>query len=51
MARVVALPRRLDLDHPRPQLGKQQRAVGARQNAREVDDRDAGKRPRLSHCD
>ena len=49
MARVVALPGRLDLDHPRAELGQQQSAVGARQDAGEVDDRDAGKRPRLRH--
>src|ERR1700730_307119 len=49
MARVVALRGRFDLDYPRPELGEQQGAVGTRQDAGEIDDRDAGKRPGLSH--
>jgi hypothetical protein len=49
LARVIALLRRLDLDHARPELGEQQGAVWARENAREIDYRDAGKRPPLSH--
>src|SRR5215472_45666 len=46
---IISLLRRFDLDHACPELGEQQRAVRARQDAREVDDRDAGKRPLLSH--
>ena len=49
MPRVIALPGRLDFDHPRPELGEQQGAVGARQDTGEIDDRDAGKRPGLCH--
>jgi hypothetical protein len=37
LARVVTLLRRLDLDHARPELGEQQSAVRARQDAREID--------------
>ena len=43
-ARVVALARRLHLDHPRAHLRHQQRAVGTCEDAREVDDGDAGER-------
>src|SRR3954469_710212 len=49
MARVVALPGRLDFYHPRPEFGEQQGAVGTRQNAGEIDYRDAGERPGLRH--
>ena len=40
-ARVVAALGRFDLDHPRAHLGHQQGAVGAGQDARQVDDDDA----------
>ncbi len=50
LARVVALLRRLDLDHPRAQLGHQHRAIGSREDAGEIDDGDAGKRPLLRHA-
>jgi hypothetical protein len=50
LARVVALLRRLDLDHPRAQLGHQHRAIGTREDAGEIDDGDAGKRPLLRHA-
>jgi hypothetical protein len=49
LARVVTRLGRLDLDHARAQLGHQQRAVRPRENARQIDDGDAGKRPSLWH--
>src|SRR5215467_10213942 len=49
LARVIAVPRRFDLDHARAELGEQQRAIRARQDAGKIDDRDAGKRPALRH--
>src|SRR5437899_3727330 len=49
LASVVALRRRLDLDYARSELGEQQGAVRARQDAGEIDDCDVGKRPSLSH--
>src|SRR5262249_25446364 len=47
---VVTALRRLDLDHPRPQLGQKQRAVRPGENAREVDNRDAGEWSSLGHA-
>src|SRR5207237_633977 len=47
---VVAALRRLDLDHPRAELGQQQRAIRAGENARQIDDENAGKRPSLCHA-
>ncbi len=43
-AGVVALARRLHFDHPRPHFRHQQRAIGPGEDAREVDDGDAGER-------
>jgi len=50
LAGVVTGFRHLDLDHPGTQLGQQQRAIGPGENARQIDDRDAGKRPSLWHA-
>jgi hypothetical protein len=44
---LVALDRSLDLDHARPQVGEQARAVGAGQDAGEVDDHEAVQRARV----
>ena len=49
LTRIVALRRGLDLDHARAELGEQQSAVRAREDAGEVNDGDAGERPPLSH--
>ncbi len=46
---VVALARRLDFDHPCPQLRHQECAIGPREDAREIDDGDAGKRAGRGH--
>jgi len=40
-ARVVALPRLLDLDHACAHIGQQHRAIGTGEDAREVEDCDA----------
>jgi hypothetical protein len=37
MTRVVALPRMLDLDDARAEIGEHHRAVRSRQHAREID--------------
>src|SRR6516164_8961295 len=49
LPRVVALPRRLDLDHARSELGEQQGAVRTRKDAGQIDDRDTRERPVLRH--
>jgi hypothetical protein len=49
LARVVTGLRHLDLDDPRAKLGQQQRAIRPGENARQIDDGDAGKRPSLWH--
>jgi hypothetical protein len=43
MAGVVAL-RRFDLDHVRAEVGEHERAVGAREGVRQIEDADAFKR-------
>src|SRR4029079_11534569 len=40
-AGIVAPPRLLDLDHPRPEIGQLHRAVGPGEDSREVEDRQA----------
>ncbi len=50
-ARVVALARRLDLDHARAHLGHQHGAIGPGEDARQIDDENARKRPCGGHRD
>jgi hypothetical protein len=42
LAHVVALARPLDLDHPRAQIGEQAGAVGAGEDAGEIEDYQIG---------
>src|SRR4029077_721047 len=46
---IVACSRRLDLDHARAQFGHQQRAVGSRKYARQVDDQNVAEGSFRSH--
>ncbi len=46
-ARIVAAARALHLDHARAEIGEHQRAVGPREDARQIDDERAGERPLL----
>jgi len=50
MAAVVALHRRLDLDHARPHVGEHHRAVGPRENAGKIDNEKSGEGAFASHA-
>ena len=48
-AGVVAAARRLDLQHAGAKVGQDHRAIGTGEDAREIENDDAGKRARHGH--